>query len=355
MCNVNSPILKFVFAVILLLVCHVVEAQQYCVNATTLRIRSNPNAKASIVGNLRKGDTVNVLSLSDDKQWGAIQQPKKGWVSMKYLIPVEIDSSEDDFSDRDVPFGRWIIQQEWFLSFMKVLLFLGGLEFLVLLVFAHIRLRIIDIWLRYTFVFANLTNIVLAAPIFLYLLPTCIAIMVYYIILYSRLSARKYFFKVIIYSIALFLVFLLVMTIIYHATLGGFLIRAAFTAGANYFLFCVIYIGTWDYECPHCNYYSRHKKLSEVVTHSGYSTSTSDGSNTIEEYSFDGVNTNARLMEDYKQTDTYLNVFSDVTLKCGRCGRQFVYNKSTSRKVGSRRNYSGRQYIEESGGARHYI
>lgn len=66
------------------------KPQKYKVNASSLNVRSKPNEQSRKKGQLENGDTVIVYWISEDSCWARVRQEScDGWVSMKYLEPIE--------------------------------------------------------------------------------------------------------------------------------------------------------------------------------------------------------------------------------------------------------------------------
>jgi len=77
------------------------KPQPYKVNASSLNVRSGPDEQSRKSGQLDKGDTVLVYWISEDSCWARVkQQSCDGWVSMKYLEPVEsVETNSNNLSD----------------------------------------------------------------------------------------------------------------------------------------------------------------------------------------------------------------------------------------------------------------
>jgi len=59
--------------------------ETYIVNTPTLNIRDKPSSNSSVVGKLKQGDMVTLLSASDDKWWWVKKDLNIGYVSSEFL------------------------------------------------------------------------------------------------------------------------------------------------------------------------------------------------------------------------------------------------------------------------------
>ncbi len=77
------------------------KPQRYKVNASSLNVRSKPNEQSRKKGQLENGDTVIVYWISEDSCWARVRQHScDGWVSMKYLEPIEsVETNSNNPSD----------------------------------------------------------------------------------------------------------------------------------------------------------------------------------------------------------------------------------------------------------------
>ena len=77
------------------------KPQRYKVNATSLNVRSAPEEHSWKKGQLESGDTVIVYWISKDSCWALVRQHScDGWVSTKYLEPIEsIETNSNFLSD----------------------------------------------------------------------------------------------------------------------------------------------------------------------------------------------------------------------------------------------------------------
>lgn len=182
----NNLSVRLFLVLLLLLTVGSAEADTYCVNATTLNIRSKASKSAAIVGRLHAGDTVEVLKLSEDKQWGNITQPENGWISMQYLDLVENESPDDEsvyMKELDDAAG-WIVQSIVFKIIRILLLILVGFE---IVAFVFVIRNVMDV----SFSKIKLGAMAFAAlflmtiePNSIVSLPLCLAAIAYYPLLY---------------------------------------------------------------------------------------------------------------------------------------------------------------------------
>lgn len=77
------------------------KPQPYKVSASSLNVRSGPKEQSRKIGQLDKGDTVVVYWFSEDSCWARVRQEScDGWVSMKYLEPIEfVETNSNNLSE----------------------------------------------------------------------------------------------------------------------------------------------------------------------------------------------------------------------------------------------------------------
>ena len=107
-----------------------VWADTYVVNPNKINVRSQASTQSKVKYQLRKNDTINIVSYDDSRKWGKVSTDKgEGWVSLSLLTPVE--SQNNNTSDTK----NWFSKQNlcrW--AFWLALLFsIIGLAEIILL------------------------------------------------------------------------------------------------------------------------------------------------------------------------------------------------------------------------------
>ena len=78
-----------------------IAQKPYVVTASRLNVRKSPSTESTIIGSLSKGDTINVRTLKI--VWAEIDFKKDiGYVSTKYIEPIEIEYASDPESQSEV-------------------------------------------------------------------------------------------------------------------------------------------------------------------------------------------------------------------------------------------------------------
>lgn len=344
---VSAPKKIVLFLALLICVFYPYASNDYSVDASTLNIRSESNRRAAVVGKLKKGDVVVVDSLSGDKQWGHISSPKNGWISMDYLKKAELKAVASQNKNQKVNIVKWLSIQNYVKTFYNILQFLALIEVIILFVLSIKRLRFLDYHFRFLIPVGIMASGIYDEPLLIYLLPSCIAILIFYIILYGKKRASDVdtMSKIIFTCIFIFLIFFFFITRSVNLSFGGFILRAILVILVNFGFFMLLYSGVSDHECPHCNYFARHDTIDEAVTDVYYTTHESDGTDTVGHIYVDGSYV-TDIKQKYKETEKYRNEVRAIQKQCWKCGGLFSYTKFSSDNVQSSKKYTGKKFID---------
>lgn len=223
----------------MLVLTDIANAKKYCVNATTLRIRAAASVKSSIKGCLHRGDTVDVLNLSEDQQWGEIQRPKHGWVSMEYLYAVEPVLSELEVDEDAVK--DWIVEQLWFKIIRIIFLIAAGIE-IVFFLFLYKRLDVSIFKIDFGVTALGLLFLMPDDTEFVYTLPFCMTTLVYYPMLFLEWDREDNFKRtslILLISVIVFLIMLFVVSRVLDFPIKWFLHNTLVVCGCNVLLFLI--------------------------------------------------------------------------------------------------------------------
>lgn len=236
--------------------------QQYKVKASSLNVRSSPSKQGVKIGRLDRNEVVYVYEMSEDSAWAYIRiNALNGWVSMEYLDPV---ASVESLADGQLPLHNRVAKQiSDFMNDHHEVIYWSILSVAILLLVSlaysasqkgmlspHLwRLGIIIVLM------AALKNFVWLLQ---WAYPAIICMMVFYTLLFTRLSATTAA-KVIRWSIWAWCLGAVWVFLNANPDLGVMVWWVAVLDGfVNWALFQLLSKNLESYECPFCNEYAEH-------------------------------------------------------------------------------------------------
>ena len=311
------------------------KPKQYKVNASSLNVRSAPNTQGVKKGKLERGDTVTVYEVSGDSSWAHVRYHSyNGWVSMKYLQPVEQAAS---VSDNILPKQNEIARQMLIFIYEqheKIYWIILSLVMIVLVADAypaHKRNLLKTHFWRMGFMIAIMLGLKNYWWILRWLYPALISMLFFYALLFSTFSATT-FAKVMRWGIWVWCVGA-AWVYVYARSINHvfFWWIAPLNGFVNWCVFQLLSKNLEAHECPYCYEYAEHYLIRRDLVSREYRTEYA-GEKTIgtgrvtfssSDISDGSFSIKRDIYDEYKY-DTY-----DEEYECVICRRHFGCKHST--------------------------